>query len=141
MKTREEKFRLSAVIAGNLIVVGWYLIASLPILLGLRTEVLTGESYVWPLRVMLTSLFVLFVSLILLAATFQAWKRRHFLKVTAACLAALAVLELYESVMLQIVYGPSRLNDVSYYIQGPLLAVWAVLNAMHKPKNGMSAES
>jgi len=140
-KTRGEKFRLSAVMAGNLIIVGWYSLVSLPVLLGLRLEALTGESYAWPLRVMLISLFVLFFSLILLAATFKAWKRRHFLKVTAACLATLAVLELYESAMLHITYGPLQLNDVSVYIRGPLLVVWAALNVMHKPKNGVTAES
>lgn len=141
MKTREGKYRLSAVVAGNMIIVGWYLLVSIWVLLGLRVEVLTGESYVWPLEVMLMSLFVLLLSLILLAATFRAWKRRHFFKVTAACLAVLAVIELYETVMLHILYGPLRLEHVSVYISGPLLIAWAALNVMmHKPKNGVTAE-
>lgn len=140
VKTRGEKFRISAVVAGNLIIGGWYFLVPLPVLLGLRLEALTGESYAWPLRVTLISLLVLVLSLILLAATSQAWKRRHFLKVTAACLATLAVLELYESAMLHITYGPMRLNDASVYMRGPLLVVWAALNAMHKPEDGVTAE-
>lgn len=141
MKTKEGKFCLSVVIAGNMIIVGWYLLVSLPALFYLRQEVLTGESYPLPLRVVLILLFVLLLSLILLAATLQAWKRRHFFKATAACLAVLAVLELFETVMLHILHGPLQLNHVSIYIRGPLLIAWAALNVMmHKPKNGVTAE-
>lgn len=141
MKVKKYKFLIFSVVAGNLIIVGWYFLVSLHVLLGLRLEVLTGESYAWPLRVVLMSLVVLLLSLILLAATFQAWKRRHFFKATAACLAALAVIELYESAMLHILYGPLQLDDVSVYINGPLLIAWAALNLIHKPKNGGTAES
>lgn len=124
-----QKSKRLALVVGNSIVLLRYLTISVSVLLGLRHEALSGESVIWPLRVMLVSSVMFAVSIVLSWSTMQVVRRRAPpRKILVASLLLLSVLEFHETFMLHFMHSPIHLYDVSAYIYGPLLLVWAMVN-------------
>lgn len=131
--------------AGNLLVLVYYWLFPALGLLFPRREVLTGTVWETPLIVTLTIWFVLAVSTVFAMSLVGVYSGRRLLPrgMTVLCLSILAVLEIYETIMVHQVYGPISPQLSAYVGRGPLLVFWAIVNwyaiVRGEPRNPVTA--
>lgn len=116
-------------VIGNIALLGRSLLTGSWVLLGLHHEALTGQSYEHPFRVKAMAVVLLVLCAGLASTLVPIWRRAGSRWLMAACcLTAIAVLEVVESMMIYTQVGHYGLHEYSYYVYGPLSAVWAILN-------------
>lgn len=124
-----RKWLVALALAGNLVILARYFLASAIVLLGLRGEALTGQSYEWPTQVILVSAVVFVLTTSLLIAMLPLWKDKWKARlVICICIFGLASIEIMESVLVFINYRPFHLYEWNYYLYGPLLITWGLVN-------------
>lgn len=117
------------VLLGNIGLLGRSLLTGAWVLLGLHHEVLTGQSYEHALREKVMAAILVALCAGLAATLLPIWKKAGARWLTAACcLAVLAILEAVESAMIYTQVGHYGFHEYSYYVYGPLSAVWAIFN-------------
>ena len=111
----------------NLGIAAWYLLASAWVLGGLHVEVLTGDSYEWPLRVLLVSFLVAVVGILMVVCTFRLGHGKWYGRVLVSCIVVLALLEFWEGIALALLYGwhPTLVKTPV------LLTIWALIGACY----------
>lgn len=109
----------------NLGVAGWYLLAAAWVLVGFRIEVLTGASYEWPVRVVVTSTVVAVLGLLIVMAVLCITRGRLFDHVLVSALIALSLIEAWEFISLVRLHGPGSGSWLSF----ALLISWAAVCA------------
>lgn len=108
----------------NFAVASWYLFNGVFVLLRMRTEVLTGQSYDWPAKVIVTSVLGVFAALVVAAFSAFLQQSRAFGPVIVVSLGTLVALELFELVQLS---GHIALASGSFVAPGvvfTLLGLW-----------------
>ena len=111
----------------NLGVAGWYLLAAAWVLGGFRVEVLTGASYEWPVRVVVTSTVVAVLGLLIGIAVLCITRGRPFGHVLVSALIALSLIEAWEFISLVRLYGPGS----GSWLPFALLVSWASVCARY----------
>jgi hypothetical protein len=109
----------------NLGVAGWYLLAAAWVLGGFRVEVLTGASYEWPVRVVVTSTVVAVLGLLIGIAVLCITRGRRFGHVLVSALIALSLIEAWEFISLVRLYGVGS----GSWLPFALLISWAAVCA------------
>jgi hypothetical protein len=113
----------------NLLVLARHMLLSAWVLFGGRQEVVTGHGYQWPMTASVLSAMSFLASSVfavsLLGVMMNKWRLE---KAVVACLAFFTLREIYESIMLHVLYGPMKITDFSAYLYGPLVAVLVVVN-------------
>ena len=105
----------------------WSLLASAWVLGEIPIEVMHGTPYEWPLRVKLVSLFVGIVGLVIVISTIRLRHSKWHGLSLVACIAALTLLELQESIARGQHYGWSLMA-----VQKPaLLFAWAIISVFY----------
>ena len=111
----------------NLGVAGWYLLAAAWVLGGFRVEVLTGASYEWPIRVVVTSTVVAALGLLIGIAVLCITRGRLFGHVLVSALIALSLIEAWEFISLFRLHGPGN----GSWLPFALLISWAAVCASY----------
>jgi hypothetical protein len=116
------------IFVGNGMIIMRSMIASLIIVLGLRTEVMTGASYQYPKVLVIAACFgVVFLLFSLVAHVFSLRSGGWWRWVIMACLALLFAVNLYEVAMAQSLDGLTRPILKKYLANGVFLG-WILLN-------------
>ena len=105
----------------------WYLRASAWVLGGQRIEVLTGDSYGWPLRIRLVSLLLAIFGVTIIVSTLCLRFSKWYGHALVMCIALLACLELLESTALSLTYG----WDLMLVLTPAALFTWAFISALY----------
>ncbi|KAF1710178.1 hypothetical protein CSC73_05750 [Pseudoxanthomonas sacheonensis] len=128
-KSTTKKWLAALALVGNLAILARYFLASAVVLLGLRGEALTGQSYDWPMRVVIVSAIVFVLTASLLIAMLPLWRDKWKARlVVCICIFGIASIEIIESILVYITYRPFHLYEWNYYLYGPLMIAWGVVN-------------
>ena len=120
----------------NIGIAAWHLMASAWVLGGMRHEILADTAYDWPTEVRLISLAVGVIGILLVVATLFLGYGRPFGLVLVGSVAALSLIQAYESTQLAMHYG----SDPILFVRPSSLAMWAIISALYlhvrlSPKN------
>jgi len=128
MAVASNKIAGIAIFIGNGMIIMRGMIASLIIVLGLRTEAMSGASYQYPKGVVISACFGVLFLLFSLAAHIMSLRKGGWWRwVVMACLALLLAVNLYEIAMAQSLDGLTR-PILKKYMANGIFFGWILFN-------------
>lgn len=126
--SRLMTFLSASIIFGNIIISLWHLIGPAWIIFGLRTEVLSGTSYSYPLETKLMSFFGFALVFLFFISQIKSWRVGGWWRwLLLGCLLFFLMVDIHETIMASRMDGFSS-AVMKHYFYDLCFVCWILLN-------------